>query len=200
MSRDLTAQGFGTTPLSVSHAFHSALMDPMLDELERSASRVTVSRPAIAMVSNLTGRIMQTGEDCDAAYWRQHARQPVRFADGIAALAADGYKVFLEVGPAATLCGLGRQTVKDADARWIPSLRQGRSGWEQISAAVAGLYEAGAQIDWDGFDRMSAPEGHAPDLRISARALLAGRPCDVEATVDAHRGFGGHGRALRVAG
>ena len=154
--RDLTAQGFGTTPLRVSHAFHSALMDPMLDELERVASGMAASRPVIPMVSNLTGRIMAAGERCDAAYWRQHARQAVRFADGINALAADGYKVFLEVGPSATLCGLGRQTIKDADTRWIPSLRQGRSGWDQITEAVAGVYEAGAQIDWNGFDRNAA--------------------------------------------
>ena len=151
--RDLAAHGIETRPLQVSHAFHSALMNPILDQLERAAETIEIARPTIAMVSNLTGRIMSPGERCDAAYWRDHARGTVRFADGIGALAADGYRIFLEIGPAAILCGLGRQTVDEEGTRWIPSLRKGRSDWQQMTESVAELYEAGAAIDWAGFDR-----------------------------------------------
>jgi myxalamid-type polyketide synthase MxaE and MxaD len=147
------ARDIQTQRLVVSHAFHSTLMDPILDAFESAAAAVAVARPRMAVVSNVTGRIMAADERLDAAYWRAHARQPVRFADGIRALAADGCTVFVEIGPSATLCALGAAAIRDGAAHWVPSLRRGREGWEQVAEAVARLYEAGTAIDWKGFDK-----------------------------------------------
>ncbi len=147
------ARGIQTRRLVVSHAFHSTLMEPILDAFERAAEGVAAARPRVAVVSNVTGRMMAPEERLDAAYWRAHARQPVRFADGIRALAADGCTVFIEIGPSATLSSLGAAAIQDSAAHWVPTLRRGRRDWDQIAESVARLYEAGVRIDWEGFDK-----------------------------------------------
>ncbi|MEO8078816.1 MAG: acyltransferase domain-containing protein, partial [Acidobacteriota bacterium] len=150
--RHLEGLGIASRPLTVSHAFHSPLMDPILDALEAAAARVNISEPRIAIASNVTGRILAPSERCTPQYWRDHARGTVRFADGMRSLAAFGCSVFIELGPTATLASLGRRTI-DAPALWIASLKKGRGDWEQIASAVAQVYESGADVDWTGFDR-----------------------------------------------
>ena len=141
--------------LTVSHAFHSPLVDPMLDAFEAAASAVAHAAPRIAYASNLTGAIVQPGFTFDAGYWRRHAREAVRFADGISALYAQGHRVFLEIGPSATLLALGQRSVPTGgqDATWLASLRRGRDDWEQLGGALASLYVQGAAIDWAAVDR-----------------------------------------------
>jgi acyl transferase domain-containing protein len=141
-----------TRRLVVSHAFHSALMEPILDAFEKEAKAVPVARPRVAVVSNVTGRLMPPEERFDAAYWRAHAREAVRFAEGLGALAADGCTVFIEIGPSSTLCALGAAALQGSAAQWVPSLRRGRGDWDQIAESLARLHEAGVRIDWEGFD------------------------------------------------
>ena len=138
--------------LVVSHAFHSALMDPILDEFERAAGQVEFTTPRIGIVSNLTGRIADPREMSTAGYWRRHLRETVRFADGITALHAEGVRVFLEIGPSPTLLSLGRRTVSDESVTWLPTLRRGRDDWKQIADAVSRLYVERGRINWAGFD------------------------------------------------
>ena len=163
VSEQFKSDGFRVERLTTSHAFHSALMDPVLDALEGALEGVPLGPPAVPLVSNLTGRPVAPGEVLDGSYWRRHARQPVAFADGVAALAAIGVDVLLEIGPRPVLGPLcaaawprtaaGGAPVPDA----LASLRQpsgGTPGSEDGSDcfvdAVAGLYEAGVEIDYRG--------------------------------------------------
>ncbi|HEX8352728.1 MAG TPA: type I polyketide synthase, partial [Pyrinomonadaceae bacterium] len=94
--------------LRTSHAFHSWMMEPILEEFKAEVSRTRLAAPQIPYVSNLSGRWITDEEATDAEYWVRHLRQPVRFTDGIGELLRGGPRVLLEVGPGQTLCSLTR--------------------------------------------------------------------------------------------
>jgi acyl transferase domain-containing protein len=148
----LRADGVRAKRLVVSHAFHSPLLEPILDEFEREASALSYRTPAIPVISNVTGGAA-TGGTYSAAYWRRHARETVRFADGIRSLHDSGIRVFIECGPNPTLVGLGQRCFDSPSIRWLSSLRQGHDDWRTIAGSLAELYTCGADIDWAGFDR-----------------------------------------------
>jgi malonyl CoA-acyl carrier protein transacylase len=148
----LAAEGVRSEPLAVSHAFHSSLMDPVLEAFESEARKVAYAAPRLALVSDLTGRLAGD-EVASAGYWRRHLREPVRFAAGMATLHEMGSKVFVEIGPRPALLALGRRCVAAASAAWLPSLRKGRDDWSQMLESLGRLYVAGAPLDWTGFDR-----------------------------------------------
>jgi acyl transferase domain-containing protein/aryl carrier-like protein len=150
--RTFEDRGVKAQNLRVSHAFHSPLMDPMLDEFESLLSTVTFSRPRIGMISNLTGKAAPGDEMTDPGRWRRHARQPVRFVDSVQTLAAQGVELFLEVGPHPVLSTLGPQCLGQAAMHWLPSLRRGRSDWQQLLASLAQLYVHGVKVDWSSFE------------------------------------------------
>jgi microcystin synthetase protein McyG len=147
---ELEQEAIGFRRLNVSHAFHSALMDPVLDDIGAAARSTVHSAPGIRLVSNLTGSIATVPPD--AGYWRDHARKPVRFAEGMQALWQQGVRTFLEIGPGPVLTGLGRQCVPGGGGQWLSSLRAGRDPWSQMLDALAALYTAGANVDWKTFD------------------------------------------------
>jgi acyl transferase domain-containing protein len=146
----LRAAGVRTRELSVSHAFHSALLDPMLDELERAARAAHCRAPQCHLASNLTGALFAPGQVPDAAYWRRHAREPVLFEAGVRALSAAGATVFIELGPHPVLTSMARQFL-DGPHAWVASLREDRDDLRQVLESVAELYVRGAAIDWRGF-------------------------------------------------
>jgi len=148
----LAAAGVSTTPLAVSHAFHSPLMEPMLAAFEQVAAGLTYRAPQIGLISNLTGQPLRPGE-LDAAYWRRHVREAVQFQAGMATLQAQGATLFLEVGPAPVLCGLGQACLPAGTGTWLPSLRKGRGDWATLLPTLAALYVRGVPIDWAAFDR-----------------------------------------------
>ncbi|MFB9682543.1 acyltransferase domain-containing protein, partial [Streptosporangium vulgare] len=96
ISAHFTAQGRKTRRLRVSHAFHSPLMEPMLEDFRRIAETITYHPPAIPVISNLTGEPV-TGFTAD--YWVRHVREAVRFTDGLTYLHSHGVKTFIELGP-----------------------------------------------------------------------------------------------------
>ena len=145
------AQGARTKALRVSHAFHSPLMDPVLDAFEAEVSSVQFSQPRVALVSNLSGRVADLSLIGRPSYWRTHLREPVRFADSIRALAALGISHYIEMSPHPVLLSMGSECV-DGGA-WLPSLREGRAAWPVIVESLQALYCAGADIDWAGVDR-----------------------------------------------
>ena len=147
----LTTAGVQCERLTVSHAFHSALMDPILEEFERAVRGVPAAPPRIALVSNLTGGTVRD-EVRNAAYWRQHLREPVQFARGVSALGRMGFGLFLELGPRPTLSSLAARSLPP-DAVLLPSLRKAGQDWSRILETLAALYVRGARIDWAGFDR-----------------------------------------------
>ncbi len=139
--------------LATSHAFHSHLMEPILEPLRRAAESIRVQSPAIPIVANLTGRLADALTFADPRYWSRHARSPVRFAEGMKTLAAEGCTVFLEIGPNPTLIGMGRRCLDHGDYAWLASLRAGRDDWQVLLESLAQLYVRGAPIDWVAFDR-----------------------------------------------
>ncbi|MDX6528654.1 MAG: hypothetical protein QOH41_944 [Blastocatellia bacterium] len=151
----LTKAGVATTRLTVSHAFHSQLIDPMLDQFEAAAGAVHFSKPSIPVVSNLTGTMM--AEAPNAHYWRQHCRQPVLFASGMETLFADGFEVFLEIGPKPILTGLAR-ACSPANGRplFVPMLAAG-ADWETAIEALLKLHVRGTEIDWSEFHKEHSP-------------------------------------------
>ncbi|MEV0296266.1 SDR family NAD(P)-dependent oxidoreductase [Nocardia sp. NPDC050710] len=151
---DLAAAGIRASALPVSHAFHSPLMDPMLDALAEAARRTVPRDPVIPMISNVTGAPLRAGE-LTAEYWARHARQPVRFAEGMRALVGLGIDTFLEIGPQPTLSTLGSRAI-EGTARFVPALRRGRDDREMTADALAQLYVGGVTIDWERVHRPHA--------------------------------------------
>ena len=150
IAQALAARGIETKPLVVSHAFHSPLMEPMLDEFEKVAARVAYSAPRIVVIANATGAPAAGADLQSAGYWRRHVRDAVRFADSIDALRAQGYRQFLEIGPKPTLTGMARQCwpADGPAASWLPSLRTGREDAQQVMESLAAAYVQGASVDW----------------------------------------------------
>ena len=140
---DCGRAGLTTFPLSSTRAFHSALMESALPEFERVAAGITARAPRLPWISNVSGDVMTQAPD--AAYWRTHARVPVRFADGLRALDAHGIDIFIEIGPAPVLLSIARRVVTKSDKQWLPSLD--REGQNQIANSVAALHVAGIDFD-----------------------------------------------------
>ena len=122
---DIERQGGRTKALPSAHAFHSALMDPMLDAYERAVGAVAFSEPAFGIVSTVTGNVVAGAELARPGYWRRHVRDTVQFAPGIRALHESGHRVFLEIGPNSTLTSMGRNCVSDDGTLWLNSLKKG---------------------------------------------------------------------------
>ncbi|MEU6411119.1 amino acid adenylation domain-containing protein [Microbispora sp. NPDC046933] len=146
----LRKEGVDALPLDVSHAFHSPLMEPVLEPFRAVAETVRYSPPSIDIVSNVTGAPAGPGDMESAGYWVRHVVEPVRFDQAVRVADERGIRLFVELGPKPTLINLARRRLRGRDALWLPSLTP-----RDPHAAVAGLrelYLAGAQVDWSGFD------------------------------------------------
>ncbi len=148
----LKEQGLETRQLNVSHGFHSPLMEPMLDDFAKVASEVQYSSPSIKLISNLTGKLVEENQVCQASYWCQHVREAVQFYASMETLHRKGYKIFLEIGPHPVLLGMGRRCLPENAGMWLPSLRKKISDWQQLLTSLSELYVRGVDVDWDGFD------------------------------------------------
>ncbi|MEU1672573.1 SDR family NAD(P)-dependent oxidoreductase [Streptomyces roseifaciens] len=137
-----------TKRLRVSHAFHSPRMEPMLGEFEEVARSLRFAPPSVPVVSNLTGVRATDEELTSPGYWVRHAREAVRFADGIRTLEAAGVRTFLEVGPDAVLSTMGAQCVDDAErSLFVPVLRRDREEPVALATALATLQVRGVPLD-----------------------------------------------------
>jgi acyl transferase domain-containing protein len=141
------AQGINAKALHISHPFHSRCIDPMLDGLEATAANIQLRGANIPFVSTLEGRLLDPSEPLNARYWRRHAREPVRFLDAMRQLEHAGCTIFLELGPHATLTGLGERCVGDGAANWLPSLKRSGHDWRVLTETAAKLWLAGVDVD-----------------------------------------------------
>ena len=146
----LKAEGVQTHLLHVTHAFHSPLMNPMLDAFEQAARQIEYRVPELPFVSNLTGKVLAKGVLPDAAYWRQHCRQTVYFSDGLVALLEQNLGLFVEIGPGSALGNIGKRL--EPSATWLPSLMRSKNDWSIMGSSLAELYVRGVEVDWAGFD------------------------------------------------
>ncbi|MEO3810450.1 beta-ketoacyl synthase N-terminal-like domain-containing protein, partial [Sphaerisporangium sp. B11E5] len=146
--------GHRTRRLSVSHAFHSPLMDPMLGRFRDVLADLPYREARIPFVSTVTGEPVET---TDADYWVRHARRPVRFADAVARLRALGAGIFVEAGPGSALSAMGRESEGRA-AEFIPLL----GGNDEIELATGRLFTSGVHLDWDTILPAAGPRASLP--------------------------------------
>ena len=145
-------RGRKTKRLAVSHAFHSPLMEPMLERFEAVVRELDLRAPARPLVSDSSGELLSAERAMDPSYWVAHARQPIRFAAVIDALAGLGATTFVEAGPGGALAALAAERLAPGDGvATIPALRKGRDEHESVVAAIAAAHAAGAAVDWQAF-------------------------------------------------
>ena len=139
--------------LNTSDAFHSPLMEPILEPFQRFLQNIRIRPIERSLALNLTGQLAQGGAVLDPAYWREHLRRPVRFHENATTLAQAGCDTFVEIGPGQTLINLSRRVVTEPAMIWTPSLERNRDGWQTLLEGVAKLYVSGVAIDWSAFDQ-----------------------------------------------
>ncbi|MBA2664132.1 MAG: AMP-binding protein [Bradymonadaceae bacterium] len=158
----LSEQGFLSQMLNVSHAFHSALMDPIVEQFQVFASQFNYRVAHINLVSNLTGEFVDLDHVCNENYWSRHIRAPVKFSQGMSALWTAGARDFVEIGPSPTLINLARRCVDKGEASFFASLDAQRDDWACVLEVAAKLHCQGTRVDWRGLDglvgeRLSLP-------------------------------------------
>ena len=151
----LQARGVHHRHLHTSHAFHSAMMDPVLEAFTAEVGKVELRAPRIPFVSNLTGTWITGAEATDPRYWVRHLRGAVRFGDGVRALLAEPGRLLLEVGPGNALANLARQSVPAGERRVVlaslPHPREEQPDTAVALRALGRLWLAGATVDWEAF-------------------------------------------------
>ncbi|MET8949035.1 type I polyketide synthase, partial [Streptomyces sp. NPDC004542] len=140
--------GRRTSRLRVSHAFHSPLMEPMLEDFGRVAAGLTYGTPSIRIISNVTGEQARPEELASADYWVRHVRRAVRFADGVRRLEADGVTRYLEVGPDGVLSALAAACLEHDGHAVVPALAKDTPEPRALLTALARLHVHGAGPDW----------------------------------------------------
>ncbi|MGI5519991.1 SDR family NAD(P)-dependent oxidoreductase [Micromonospora sp. CA-259024] len=153
------ASGRRARRLRVGHAFHSAHLEPVLDGLRQVAAGLSVAAPLLPVVSNVTGRPLTAADLADPGYWALHARQAVRFHDGVRELHDRGVRLFLELGPDTALSALVRDCLP-GDVVATPVLRAGRPEVRSFTAGVAAVHAGGAPVRWP----LPATTGRAIEL------------------------------------
>ncbi|MEZ0350447.1 type I polyketide synthase [Mycobacterium sp. pR1184] len=148
-------EGVRCTWLDTSHAFHSELLDPVLDEFESYAAQFDFAAPTLPLVCNRTGAVLTAQTPLDAQYWRRHSRQPVQFAESVRTVAALGCSVVMEIGPQPVLTAAAVQVWPEhlAAPRAIVSLRKGVADRRQIADALAAAYVGGHRPDFAALHR-----------------------------------------------
>ncbi|MEZ0095634.1 acyl transferase domain-containing protein/D-arabinose 1-dehydrogenase-like Zn-dependent alcohol dehydrogenase/acyl carrier protein/thioesterase domain-containing protein [Streptacidiphilus sp. EB129] len=146
LGETFAARGRRTRRLRVSHAFHSALMDPMLEEFAAVLADVEFLPPQRQLISNVTGRPATDEELATPAYWLTQVRSAVRFADGVRELAALGVNRLIEAGPDGVLSAMVREIIDGAVV--VPLARRDRPAESTALEALARLHVAGATVDW----------------------------------------------------
>jgi amino acid adenylation domain-containing protein len=151
-ARSLEQDGIACRRLRTSHAFHSSMMDPMIDAFEREVQAVTLQAPRLPIVSTVTGQVLTAAEATSAKYWARHAREPVAFSSAIRSALQQSLAVFLEVGPRSGLTSLIQQhaplATEPRDVAVIASLSDNVSAeLPAVTAAVGELWCLGVNAD-----------------------------------------------------
>jgi len=152
----LVSKGINCLKLQTSHAYHSKMMEPVLEPFLESVKKVRLNEPSIPYISNVTGDYITASEATDHNYWVKHLRQTVRFADGLERLLKDPDAIFLEVGPGKALTTLAKQRQLNKSTNQIflltlPSPQENRSEMRHLLNTLGRFWLEGAPVDWAGF-------------------------------------------------
>ncbi|MFF1908761.1 SDR family NAD(P)-dependent oxidoreductase, partial [Kitasatospora sp. NPDC058218] len=176
--------------LRVSHAFHSPLMEPMLDEFRQVLAGLSFESPTLRFVSTVTGAPVSE-EIATPEYWVEHARKAVRFADAVSALHADGVETFVELGPDGVLSAMG-SAVAPAGV-FVPSVRRDRDEPASVLTALAHAHVRGASVAWDAvFGRSRGPAVDLPTYAFQRRHYWLKEGTQSAGQVAAGFGAAGH--------
>ena len=153
--KQLESENIVCRHLHTSHAFHSAMMDPMIEPLREAVSKIQLRPPTKPFVSTVTGQSITAAETTDPGYWARHARATVEFSTAIRYLKELGHDLFLECGPRSTLCSLARQQfTPNHPCTAIPTFadtHENNTEWATVLFALGSLWQNGLSIDWDAF-------------------------------------------------
>jgi amino acid adenylation domain-containing protein/non-ribosomal peptide synthase protein (TIGR01720 family) len=155
LEQRLVREGIACTRLATSHAFHSAMMEPVVEPLTQAVSRICLKPPRIRILSNVTGRWLTAEEATDPRYWGRHVRVPVRCAHALETLFHDDDQALIDVGPGRVFSTLAGQFAARSAAQPIlqtfpPSCRPDDEAGHLVTT-VARLHFIGVPIDWSGF-------------------------------------------------
>nr|WP_307793499.1 SDR family NAD(P)-dependent oxidoreductase [Amycolatopsis sp. MtRt-6] len=183
---ELTARGRQSRRLTVSHAFHSPLMDPMLAEFRAVAENIAFHAPEIPLVSTVTGQVAREAELCSPDYWVRHARETVRFQDAAHRLRDLGVTDLVEIGAGGTLSAMAQRCLPDGAVHAVPLQAKGRTEDHAFLTAVAELHTRGLDVRWraafDGAHRVPLPTYAFQHRRFwlmpAERALVDGGALD----------------------
>ena len=160
ISRHFDSEGIRVRRLNTRKAFHSALVEPILPALEASLEGVAVASPSLTVVSNLTGRPVESGQTLDGPYWRRHAREAVSFARGVESLAELGVDLVVEIGPRSVLAPMALSAWPESVGTPAPAVvstlsppsddPEAPQGGGDFAEAVAAAYEAGLPVRFEG--------------------------------------------------
>lgn len=155
LRRQLKDKGVASQPLETTCAFHSSMMEPILDDFRKRVSQVQRHAPQIPFISNLSGDWISRREARDPDYWTRHLRRTVRFSQGVAKLLEGPGRILLEVGPGSALTGvLRRRQHKPTGVHCFPSMSRRAadpSDLEALLTLMGSLWSCGAVVDWSGF-------------------------------------------------
>ncbi|WP_326705311.1 polyketide synthase [Streptomyces cyaneofuscatus] len=154
LRESLARQDVGTARLRASHAFHSRMMEPVLEKLRERVDRVRLRAPSIPFVSTVTGDWITADQATDPDYWARHVRMPVRFSDAAGVLTAGGGYVFAEVGPGHALTNLIRESSSGASPVGAPMVQDRQGGLDDARVLLEGigtLWSHGVRVRWDRY-------------------------------------------------
>jgi acyl transferase domain-containing protein len=162
VGRRAYSEGHRITELKVSHAFHSPLMDPILEELQEIAASASVSQARLPLISNVTGAVLS--DDATDGYWASHARKPVLFYEGMRNIVDSGCSLIIEVGPHPTLTPTIAGAFNVPGTRWVPTLLRDRQDSLHILETLGALFVTGVPLDSDRL--FSDPTRHRVSLPV----------------------------------
>ena len=173
----LAEKGVRAHPLRVSRAFHSMLMDPIVQSFERTLSKITYSDLSIRLVSAVTGTLSSFEELRQPTYWSRQLREPVRFAAAMNSLRREGCSVFVEIGPQPVLLSIASQCLGESGAyAWLPSVRRDTSATEQMLDALGTLYVHGLNPNWRSlYQQYDVCRRAIPTYAFERRSLASDR-------------------------
>lgn len=202
--RHFEGKGVAVKSLKTSQAFHSSLMDEVLDEFEQVAAGVSYKRPSLPLVSNLTGEELEGAPD--ARYWRRHLRECVQFKAGVETLLGAGTRAFVEVGPGGSLLALARRCAHGERLALLPACGSGADEVATLLESLGDLYARGAQLNWQGL-YAGEEVRHVPGLPghpfrrrrhwFSSDEMPGSQPAEAEAKTRSTSPLSGWGYQLR---